>query len=44
MLYLDNPLKLHFIKQPIKLFGFGTGVQKYDIHDATWDRYIQNVK
>ena len=26
MLYLDNPLKLHFIKQPIKLFGFGTGV------------------
>ena len=44
MLYLENPLKLHFIKQPIKLFGFGTGKQKYDIHDATWDRYITNVK
>jgi len=23
--YLDNPLKLHFIKQPIKLFGFSSG-------------------
>ena len=45
LLYLDNPLKLHFIKQPVKLFGFSSGgTTKYDIHDTTWDRYITNVK
>ena len=44
LLYLENPLKMHFIKQQVKLFGFASGKDRQDIHDATWDRYITNVK